>query len=47
MLTLINKVSAKGDLANQVVLDPRRKLAGTVTYASARSRCTVSRQTAA
>jgi 6-phosphogluconolactonase len=34
MLTLINKVSAKGDLANQVVLDPGGKLAGTVTYAS-------------
>jgi len=34
MLTLINKVSAKGDLANQVVLDPSGKLAGTVTYAS-------------
>jgi len=34
MLTLINKVPAKGDLANQVVLDPSGKLAGTVTYAS-------------
>src|SRR5262245_20265412 len=34
MLTLINKVTAKGDLANQVVLDPSGKLAGTVTYAS-------------
>jgi len=34
MLTLINKVSAKGDLANQVVLDPSGKLAGTVTYNS-------------
>jgi 6-phosphogluconolactonase len=34
MLTFINKVSAKGDLANQVVLDPSGKLAGTVTYAS-------------
>jgi 6-phosphogluconolactonase len=34
MLTLINKVSAKGDLANQVVLDPSGTLAGTVTYAS-------------
>jgi 6-phosphogluconolactonase len=34
MLTLINKVAAKGDLANQVVLDPSGKLAGTVTYAS-------------
>jgi 6-phosphogluconolactonase len=34
MLTLINKVSAKGDLANQVVLDPSGNLAGTVTYAS-------------
>ena len=34
MLTLINRVSAKGDLANQVVLDPSGKLAGTVTYAS-------------
>ncbi len=33
-LTLINKVSAKGDLANQVVLDPSGKLAGTVTYNS-------------
>jgi 6-phosphogluconolactonase len=34
MLTLMNRVSAKGDLANQVVLDPSGKLAGTVTYAS-------------
>jgi 6-phosphogluconolactonase len=34
MLALINKVSAKGDLANQVVLDPSGRLAGTVTYAS-------------
>jgi len=34
MLTLINKVTAKGDLANQVVIDPSGKLAGTVTYAS-------------
>ena len=34
MLTLINKVSAKGDLANQVVLDSSGQLAGTVTYAS-------------
>ena len=34
MLTLMNKVSAKGDLANQVVLDPSGTLAGTVTYAS-------------
>ncbi|MCM3878699.1 MAG: beta-propeller fold lactonase family protein [Vicinamibacterales bacterium] len=34
MLSLINKVSAKGDLANQVVLDPSGKLAGTVTYNS-------------
>src|SRR5207245_10358502 len=34
MLTLINKVSARGDLANQVVLDPSGQLAGTVTYAS-------------
>jgi 6-phosphogluconolactonase len=34
MLTLINKVPAKGDLANQVVLDPSGKLAGTVTYNS-------------
>jgi len=33
-LTLINKVSAKGDLANQVVLDPSGKLAATVTYNS-------------
>jgi 6-phosphogluconolactonase len=34
MLTSMNKVSAKGDLANQVVLDPSGTLAGTVTYAS-------------
>jgi len=34
MLTLMNKVSAKGDLANQVVLDSSGRLAGTVTYAS-------------
>src|SRR6185295_11367158 len=34
MLTLINKVPAKGDLANEVVLDPSGKLAGTVTYNS-------------
>src|SRR5215510_1235081 len=33
-LTLINKVSAKGDLANQVVLDPTGTLAATVTYNS-------------
>ena len=33
-LTLINKVSAKGDRANQVVLDPSGKLAATVTYNS-------------
>ena len=33
-LTLINKVSARGDRANQVVLDPGGKLAGTVTYNS-------------
>lgn len=31
-LTLINKVSAHGDRANQVVLDPSGKVAGTVTY---------------
>jgi 6-phosphogluconolactonase len=31
-LNLINKVSAHGDRANQVVLDPSGKLAGTVTY---------------
>lgn len=34
MLTLINKVSAKGDLANEVVLDPAGTLASTVTYNS-------------
>ena len=34
MLKLLNKVSAKGDRANQVVLDPGGKLAGTVTYNS-------------
>ena len=34
MLALLNKVSAKGDLANQVVLDPGGKLAATVTYNS-------------
>jgi 6-phosphogluconolactonase len=33
-LTLVNKVSAKGDRANQVVLDPSGKLAATVTYNS-------------
>ena len=33
-LTLVNKVSAKGDLANQVVLDPSGTLAATVTYNS-------------
>ena len=33
-LTLINKVSAKGDRANQVVLDPSGKVAATVTYNS-------------
>ena len=33
-LTLVNKVSAKGDRANQVVLDPGGKLAATVTYNS-------------
>jgi 6-phosphogluconolactonase len=33
-LTLINKVGAKGDRANQVVLDPTGKLAATVTYNS-------------
>jgi len=33
-LTLMNKVSAQGDLANQVVLDPSGKLAATVTYAT-------------
>jgi len=33
-LEFINKVSAKGDLANEVVLDPSGKLAGTVTYNS-------------
>jgi 6-phosphogluconolactonase len=34
MLKLINKVSARGDRANQVVLDPSGKLAATVTYNS-------------
>jgi 6-phosphogluconolactonase len=34
MLTLLNSVSAKGDRANQVVLDPTGKLAATVTYNS-------------
>ena len=34
MLALINKVAAKGDLANQVVLDPSGRIAATVTYAS-------------
>ena len=34
MLKLLNKVSAKGDRANQVVLDPSGKLAATVTYNS-------------
>jgi 6-phosphogluconolactonase len=33
-LTLLNKVGAKGDRANQVVLDPSGKLAATVTYNS-------------
>jgi 6-phosphogluconolactonase len=33
-LTLINKVGAKGDRANQVVLDPSGKVAATVTYNS-------------
>ena len=33
-LTLINKVGAKGDRANQVVLDPSGKFAATVTYNS-------------
>ncbi len=33
-LTLLNKVSARGDRANQVVLDPSGKLAATVTYNS-------------
>jgi 6-phosphogluconolactonase len=33
-LTLINKVSARGDRANQVVLDPGGTLAATVTYNS-------------
>jgi 6-phosphogluconolactonase len=33
-LTLINKVGAKGDRANQVVLDPGGKVASTVTYNS-------------
>jgi 6-phosphogluconolactonase len=31
-LTLINKVSARGDRANQVVLDPSGRVAATVTY---------------
>jgi 6-phosphogluconolactonase len=34
MLKLINQVSARGDRANQVVLDPSGKLAATVTYNS-------------
>jgi 6-phosphogluconolactonase len=34
MLTLINKVSARGDRANQVVLDPGGRVAATVTYNS-------------
>ena len=34
MLTLINKVSAHGDRANQVVLDPTGVVAATVTYNS-------------
>ena len=34
LLKLLNKVSAKGDRANQVVLDPSGKLAATVTYNS-------------
>lgn len=33
-LTLLNKVSARGDRANQVVLDPTGKVAMTVTYNS-------------
>lgn len=33
-LTLLNKVGARGDRANQVVLDPSGKLAATVTYNS-------------
>jgi 6-phosphogluconolactonase len=33
-LTLISKVGAKGDRANQVVLDPSGEFAGTVTYNS-------------
>src|SRR5688572_1676911 len=33
-LTLINKVSARGDRANQVVLDPSGRVAATVTYNS-------------
>jgi 6-phosphogluconolactonase len=33
-LTLLNKSSAMGDLANQVVLDPSGKIAATVTYNS-------------
>ena len=34
MLTLMNKVSAKGDLANQVVLDPSGRLAGLTASAA-------------
>jgi 6-phosphogluconolactonase len=34
MLTLINRVSARGDRANQVVLDPSGRVAATVTYNS-------------
>ena len=34
LLKLLNKVSAKGDRANQVVLDPSGRLAATVTYNS-------------
>ena len=34
MLKLINKVSARGDRANQVVLDPAGRVAATVTYNS-------------
>ena len=33
-LTLVNSVSARGDRANQVVLDPGGKIAATVTYNS-------------
>jgi 6-phosphogluconolactonase len=33
-LTLLNKVGARGDRANQVVLDPSGRLAATVTYNS-------------